>query len=94
MGHGEVSPLLVCTPLYIYIYPYHFTVCYIPGVTNQLGDCLLRLGGHKDTIKLTELHVYQITHHLYTRSDSLNQLRVSTQTGDELALLKYTIMQG
>ena len=28
------------------------------------------------------------------RSDSLQQLRVSTQADDELAILKHTIMQG
>ena len=54
-------------------FPIHFTVCYIPGVTNQLADCS-RLGGQKDTIKLPKLHVYQITHQLSARSDSLNQL--------------------
>ena len=75
-------------------FPYHFTVHYIPGVTNQLADCLSRLGGQKDTIKLPKLHVYQITQQLSARSDSLNQLRVSTQADDELALLKHTIMQG
>ena len=31
---------------------YHFTVCYIPGLTNQIADCLSQLGGQKDTIKL------------------------------------------
>ena len=75
-------------------FSYHFTVHYIPGVTNQLANCLLRLGGHKDIIKLPKLHVYQITNQLSARSDSLNQLRVSTQADDELALLKHTIMQG
>ena len=121
MGYGEVSPLLVCKPLYIGNWPeairsyliqkpqpsnsrlqrnlirtflYHFTVHYIPGVKNQLADCLLRLGDQKDTIILPSLHVYQITHQLLARSDSLNQLRVSTQADVELALLKHTIMQG
>ena len=75
-------------------FPYHLIVCYVPGVTNQLANCLLRLGSHKDTIKLPKLHVYQITHQLSARSDSLNQLRVFTQTDDELALLKHTITQG
>ena len=74
--------------------PYHFTVCYIPGVTNQLANCLLRLGGQKDKIKLPKLHVYQITNHLSARSDNLNQLRVTTQADDDLALLIHTIMQG
>ena len=74
--------------------PYNYTVCYIPGATNQLTNCLSRLGDQKDTIKLPKLHVYQITQQLLARSDSLHQLRVSTQADDELALLKHTIMQG
>ena len=73
---------------------YHFTVCYIPGITSQLADCLSRLGGQKDTIKLPKLHVYQITHQLSARGGSLNQLRVSTQADNELALFKHTIKQG
>ena len=75
-------------------FPYHFTVCYIPRVTSQLANCLSRLGGQKDTIKLSKLHVYQITQQLSARSGSLNQLRVSMQADDELALLKHAIMQG
>ena len=31
-------------------FPYHFAVCYIPGLTNQLAGCLSQLGGQKDTI--------------------------------------------
>ena len=38
--------------------------------------------------------MYQITQQLSARSESLNQLRVSMQADDELALLKHTIMQG
>ena len=72
-------------------FPYNFTIYYIPGVTNQLADCLSRLGDRKDTIKL---NVYQITQQLPARSKSLHQLRVSMQADDEFALLKYTIMQG
>ena len=52
------------------------------------------MGDQKDTIKLPKLHVYEITQQLSARRDSLNQLRVSTQADDELALLKHTIMQG
>ena len=63
-------------------------------MTNQLADCLSRLGDQKDTIKLPKLHIYQITQQLPARSDSLHQLRVSTQADDELALLKHTIIQG
>ena len=75
-------------------FPYHFTVCYIPGLTNQLADCLSWLGGQKDTIKFPKLHLYQITKQFSTRSDSLNQLRLVAQKDDELALLKHTTTQG
>ena len=33
-------------------FPYMFTVRYIPGMTNQLADCLSHLGDQKDAIKL------------------------------------------
>ena len=36
----------------IMTFPDHFTVWYIPGLTNQLADCLSQLGGQKDIIKL------------------------------------------
>ena len=75
-------------------FPYHFTVHYIPGVTNQLNDWVSGLGGEKDAIKLPKLHMYQITRQLSARSDSLNQLRASTQGDNERALLKHIIMQG
>ena len=51
---------------------YHLTVCYIPGLKNQLADCLTLLVGQKDTIKLPKLYLYQITKQLSARSDSLN----------------------
>ena len=44
-------------------FAYHFTVRYIPGITNQLADCLSCLGGQKDSIKLPKLQVHQITSH-------------------------------
>ena len=67
---------------------------YIPGLTNQLADCLSHLGGQKDTIKLPISHAYHITNQLCARSDSLQQIRIATQEDDELALLKHTITQG
>ena len=73
-------------------FAYHFTVRYIPCVTNQLADCLLWLGGQNIPIKLHKLHMYQITSQLHARSDSLQDLRIATQEDDELALLKCTIM--
>ena len=39
-------------------FAYNFTVRYIPGITNQLADCLSHLGGQKDTIKLPKLHIH------------------------------------
>ena len=65
-----------------------------PWTNKPLADCLFQLGGQKDTIKLPNLHSYQITHQLCVRSGSLNQLRMSTQEDDELALLKNTMTQG
>ena len=65
-------------------FPYHFTVCYIPGLTNQLAHSLSRLGGQEDTIKLPKLHLYQITNQLCARSDSLNQLKLAMQEDESL----------
>ena len=45
-------------------FPYNFTMHYIPGVTNQLADCLSQMGDQKDTIKLPKLQVNQITQQL------------------------------
>ena len=59
-----------------------------------MADCLSRVGGQKDTIKLTKLNLYQITSQLSTRSDSLHQLRLAMQEDDMLAILKHTIAQG
>ena len=75
-------------------FPYNFTVRYLPGLKNQLADCLSQVGGLKDSIKLAKLCVYQITSQLNARGDSLPQLREATQADDTLAILKYTIQQG
>ena len=64
-------------------FPFQFTVCYIPEPTNQLADCLSRLGTQKDNIKLPKLHLYQITNQLNVRSDSLNHLQIATQEDDD-----------
>ena len=69
-------------------------MCHIPGPMNQLADCLSRIGTQNDNIKLPKLHIYQITNQLKARSDTLNQLRIATQEGDELILLKHTITNG
>ena len=63
----------------------------ILGHTDQLADCLSRLGTQNDSIKLPKLCLYQITNQLNGRDDSLNQLHVATQEDDELVLLKCTI---
>ena len=75
-------------------FPYTFTVRYIPGMTNQLADCLSHLGDQKDAIKLPKLHMNQITQQLPASCDSLQQLILATQADDELATLKHTIRQG
>ena len=91
-GINQASPRLQCILTRTFLY--HFKVRYIPGLTNQLADCLSRLGGQKDTIKLPKLYLYQITSQLSARSDSLNQLRAAMQEDDVLALLKQVITQG
>ena len=55
-------------------FPYHFIVHHILGPTNQLADCLSRLGTQNDSIKLPKLHLYQITNQLNARSNSLKNL--------------------
>ena len=67
---------------------------HIPGPTNQLADCLSRLGNQNDNIKLPKLYIYQITSQLKARSDTLNQLHIATQEDDELILLKHMITNG
>ena len=75
-------------------FPYDFNVCYLPGLKNQLADCLSRVGGLQDSIKLPKRSVYQITSQLNARSDSLQQLCEASQANDTLAILKYTIQKG
>ena len=75
-------------------FAYHFTVRYIPHLTNHLADCFSWPGDQKDTIKLTKFHIHQITNQLHARSDSLQDIRLATQEDDELALLKHTIVTG
>ena len=75
-------------------FPYNFTVRYLPGLKNQLADCLLHVGGLQDSIRLPKLNVYQITSQLNARCDSLQKVREATQADDTLAILKNTIDQG
>ena len=89
---NQATPWLQC--ILSRTLPYNFTVRHIPGPKNPLADCLSRLGDQKDTIKLPKLHVYQISHQLPARSDSLQEIWQATQANDELALLKHTIMTG
>ena len=91
-GINQATPRL--QRILIKTFPYHFTVWYIPGLTNQLADCLSHLGGQKDTIKLPRLYAYHNTNQLCARSDSLQQIRIATQEDDALVLLKHTITQG
>ena len=69
---NQATPQLQC--ILIRTLPYNFTVRYIPGPKNLLADCLSRLGDQKDTIKLPKLHIYQISHQLPARNDSLQEI--------------------
>ena len=75
-------------------FPYNFSVHYLPGLKNQLADCLSWVGGLQDTISLPKLSINQITSQLNARSDSLQQLWEASQADDTLAILKYTIQKG
>ena len=74
--------------------PYNFTVHYLPGLKNQLADCLSRVGGLQDSIKLPKLNVYQITSQLNARSDSLQQLHEASQADDTLAITEVYHTKG
>ena len=71
-SNNQATPRL--QRILIKTFAYHFTVKYVPGNTNQLADCLSQLGGQKDTIKLPQLLIHQITNKLSVRSDSLIQM--------------------
>ena len=75
-------------------FPYNFSVCYLPGLKNQLADCLSRVGGLQDSIKLPKLSIYQITSQHNARSDSLQRLHEASQADETLVILKYTIQKG
>ena len=70
---------------------YNFKIRYIPGLTNQIADCLSRLGVQKDSISLPKLQVNQITSQLKARDDSLHRIRQATQADDNLTILKHII---
>ena len=89
---NQATPRIQWIP--IRTFAYHFTLRYIHGVTNQLADCLLWVGGQKDSNKVPKLHIHQVTTQLHARSDSLQELRTATQEDDELALFKHIIMTG
>ena len=73
---NQVTPRL--QHILIRTLPYNFTVRYIPGWKNLLADWLSRLGNQKDTIKLPKLYVYQISHQLPARGDSLQEIQQPT----------------
>ena len=75
-------------------FPYNFKIRYIPGPTNQIADCLSRLGVQKDSISLPKLQINQITSQLKAREDSLHKIRQATQANDSLTILKHIIQHG
>ena len=88
----EATPWL--QQLLIHTFHYDFTVRYIKGSTNQLADCLSRLGCQKDLIELPKLKIHAITKQLHATSDKLNQFRTETTQDEEMALLKYIVQTG
>ena len=88
----EATPQL--QQLLIHTFPYDFTVRYIKGSTNQLVDCLSRLGCQKDKIELPKLKIHAITRQLHATADRLNQFHTETTQDEELALLKHIVQTG
>ena len=80
--------------LLIHTFPYDFTVQYIKGSTNQLSDCLSRLGCQKDKIQLPKQQINAITRQLPVTADRLNQFHTETTHDEELALLKHVVQNG
>ena len=75
-------------------FPYDFTVRYIKGSTNQLADCLCRLGCQKDKTQLPKLKIHAITRQLPATADRLNQFHTETAQNEELVLLKHIVQTG
>ena len=75
-------------------FPYNFSVHYLPGLKNQLVDCLSRVGGLQDSIKLPKLSVYQITSQLNARSAILQQLHEASQADDTLVIFNTQYRRG
>ena len=84
----QLQQLLICT------FPYDFTVRFIKGSTNQLADCLSRLGCQKDKIELPKLKIQDITRQLPATADRLNQFCTENAQDEELALLKHIVQTG
>ena len=80
--------------LLIHTFPYDFTARYIKGSTNQLVDCLSRLGCQKDNIDLPKLKIHAITRQLHATADRLKQFHTETTQDEELALLKHNVQTG
>ena len=62
--------------------------------TNQLADCLSRLGCQKNKIQLPRLKVHSITKQLPATANRLNQFHTETAHDEELSLLKHTVQSG
>ena len=75
-------------------FPYNFKIRYIPGPTNQIADCLSRLGVQKDSISLPKLQINQIMSQLRAWEDSLHKIRQATQADNSLTILKHIIQHG
>ena len=84
----QLQWLLICT------FPYDFSVRYIKGSTNQLADCLSRLGCQKDQIELPKQKIHTIIRQLPATADRLNQFHTETTQEEELVLLKHIVQIG
>ena len=66
----------------------------IKDSTNQLAECLSRLGCQKDKIQLPKLKIHAIIRQLPATADRLNQFHTETAHDEELALLEHIVQTG
>ena len=73
---------------------YDFDVEYIPGLTNQVADCLSQLGCIKGNIVLPKPKVNAITQQLSNLDDVIQDIRLETAKDGKLSLLKHIVTTG
>ena len=85
----QVTPRLQC--LLVRTLPYGFNVRYINSSTNQVADCLSKLGPLQDRIKLFIFHIHELTCRLHLTARRIQLLHEATEQNDDLCLFKHIV---